>query len=87
MPDNFLPGIYNYIICRDSMKSNLLSKKILLLITVFTGLILSIPFVVFSNQEKCQRRVLKYWNGEATVTVRDYVSAIKNIKSRIFFNN
>jgi len=33
------------------MKSNLLSKKILLLITVFTGLILSIPFVVFSNQE------------------------------------
>jgi len=42
---------------------------------------------VFSNQEKCQRRVLKYWNGEATVTVRDYVSAIKNIKSRIFFNN
>lgn len=42
---------------------------------------------VFSNQEQCQQRVLKYWNGEATVAVRDYVSAIKNIKSRIFFNN
>lgn len=39
---------------------------------------------VFDNSTSCEEKVNKYWLGEAMVDVKSYVSALKNIKTRVF---
>lgn len=39
---------------------------------------------VFDNLTSCEEKVDKYWLGEATIEIKSFVNALKNIKSRVF---